>query len=188
MKKTAFKLRSGNSPLFKSMGSSPIQDHEEGHKEKMEQPVTESDIVKQKTKQRKNKRKTIIKDPNTGERIKVKEEYDNVLGWHQVGIGVGKKGKIYDLDEIKANTQKENIIKDIGSEDNLFSTLDLIKSSKNPNWWSGNLKDWRDPKWTPARAFKEKKMREVIKLYGIDHPITRQIELNLKGPPRGFKY
>ena len=176
-----------HSPLnYTQTHSSPIKTEEE--EEKPAQPITNDDITKIRYNRKGTTRWKWIVDPNTNERIKVKEEYDDVLGWHQVGVPQGKEGQLYELDKIEENTQKENIIKDIGSEDNLFSTLDLIKSSKNPNWWSGNLEDWRDPKWTPAQAFKEKTLNRLLKLYPRDHPVVREAMQNLKGPPPGFKY
>ena len=172
-----FKLRSGNSPMFKHVGSSPIKD-EEGTK----QDITEKDIKRVKIKEHllggEPERKTIIKDPNTGRRVKVTEKYDSILGeWIQIGAGKGrgtKKGdEYYDIEKIRKSSEEEQ-----SSE-----STPVDAGDDDIHWINPDTDTWVDPNYKAFNAYKEQKLNELLKLYGSeDHPVVRQEMMNLKAP------
>ena len=174
-----FKMRSGNSPIFKHVGSSPIKD--EG-----EEKIT-------KVKHREhflggNPTRTSTIKTDKG-KVKITEEYDDVLEeWIQIGTGKGKGARKSDVahDIEKIRERPENI-KEVKAEEQSSENVEDTESG-DVTWWSSNLDDWVDKSWTPAQAFKEKKLKELLELYPRNHPVVIQEMKNLKGPPPGFKF
>ena len=148
----AFKLKSGNSPLFKHMGGhSPMKNDDDSEtiefKEKKGGRLKPGEY-KTKHRKRGNTRITVVRDPDTKEKIKITEEWDEAMGeWHQIGIPKGEGGEKYSTD-IKKEKSKWDMTEE-----------EYKKHQEEVNWMYGHDIRGKPISLAEYRAMKERERK-----------------------------
>ena len=162
-----FELKSGNKPLFKRMGSSPMKNEGEG-----EQKITNVKYKDHFLGGNPTRISTIKTDKG---KVKIIEEYDDVLEeWIQIGTGKGKGARKSDVaHEIEKIRERPENIKEVKAEEQSSENVEDTESG-DVTWWSSNLDDWVDKSWTPSKNMRQQRIKELVRQHGRDSAVVKQ--------------